>query len=157
MGRAMFLTHCSPTSSNGYGSLSLTWSRTTREMQMPPGFANVSSLAAILTPSPKMSSGSAITSPRLADAKPDAPLVAYLGFAVNHPALDLHGAAHRIHHARKFRQQSVAGIFHDPAPMLTDLGVDKLRQMCLDAFVRALLILAHQPRIPCHIRGKDCS
>src|SRR5215469_15800196 len=50
--RAMFLTLCSPLSSNGYGSLSLIWSRTTRETQIPPGSDNPSSRAATLTPSP---------------------------------------------------------------------------------------------------------
>src|SRR5689334_15880209 len=50
--RAMFLTLCSPLSSNGYGSLSLIWSRTTRETQIPPGSDNASSRAATLTPSP---------------------------------------------------------------------------------------------------------
>src|SRR6516225_3909803 len=50
--RAMFLTLCSPLSSNGYGNLSLIWSRTTRDMQMPPGSASASRRAATLTPSP---------------------------------------------------------------------------------------------------------
>src|SRR6516162_6331901 len=50
--RAIFLTLCSPLSSNGYGSLSLIWSRTTREMQIPPGSASASRRAATLTPSP---------------------------------------------------------------------------------------------------------
>jgi len=54
-GRAMFLTCCSPMSSNAKASLSRTWSRTTRLTQMPPGSAKVSSRAATLTPSPKMS------------------------------------------------------------------------------------------------------
>ena len=51
--RAIFLTLCSPLSSNGYGSLSLIWSRTTREMQIPPGSASASRRAATLTLSPK--------------------------------------------------------------------------------------------------------
>jgi hypothetical protein len=41
-GRAMSLTFCSPISSNESGSLSQIWSRTTREMQIPPSSANAS-------------------------------------------------------------------------------------------------------------------
>jgi hypothetical protein len=44
-----------------------------------------------------------------ADAQPDAPLVEHLGLAVEHRALHLRGAAHRIDDAGKFRQQPVAG------------------------------------------------
>ncbi len=40
-----------------------------------------------------------------ADAKPDAPLVGRLGLAVDHPALHLGGATHRVDDAREFHQQ----------------------------------------------------
>jgi hypothetical protein len=39
-----------------------------------------------------------------ADAEPDAPLVGHLRLAVDHPALDLRGAAHGVYNTRKFRQ-----------------------------------------------------
>ena len=45
--------------------MSRMWSRTVPETQIPPGSASASRRAATLTPSPKMSSPSAITSPRL--------------------------------------------------------------------------------------------
>src|SRR5262249_28296492 len=60
------------------------------------------------------------------DAEPDAPLLAHLRLAVDHPALDLHSAAHRIHDTRKFREQAVAGVLDDPAVMLADLRIDQL-------------------------------
>jgi len=64
-GRGIFFTTCSPRSSNVQSSLSRTWSRTTRLIQIPPGSASASSRAATFTPSPKMSYSSTITSPRL--------------------------------------------------------------------------------------------
>src|SRR5215470_5492134 len=51
-GRAMFLTWCSPMSSNEKCSLSRTSSRTMRLTQIPPGSARASRRAAMLTPSP---------------------------------------------------------------------------------------------------------
>jgi len=51
-GRAIFLTCCSPLSSKAKPSLSRTWSRTTRLMEIPPGAAKASRRAATLTPSP---------------------------------------------------------------------------------------------------------
>src|SRR5215471_13923297 len=64
-GRAMFLTCCSPRSSKVTGNLSRTWSRTAREMHSPPGSHKLSSRAATLTPSPKMSPASLMMSPTL--------------------------------------------------------------------------------------------
>jgi len=39
--------------------------------------------------------------------------------------------------------------------MLADLRLDKLAAMCLQAFVRPLLVGSHQPRIARHISGED--
>ena len=58
------------------------------------------------------------------NAEPDATLLAHLRFAADHPALNLHSAAHRIHDTRKFRQQTIAGVLDDPAMMLPDLWLD---------------------------------
>src|SRR5262245_23256363 len=49
------------------------------------------------------------------DAEPDAPLVGHLRFAIDHPALDLHSAAHGVHYTEKFRQHAIASIFDDAA------------------------------------------
>ena len=81
----------------------------------------------MLTPSPKMSS---LLDDHVAeidaDAKPDAPLVGHIGLAVDHPALHLDGAAHRVDDAGEFRQQAVAGVLDDAAAMLLDLRIDQL-------------------------------
>ena len=66
-----------------------------------------------------------------ADAERDTPILGQLGVAIHHRALDLGGAADRIHDTRKFHQQSVAGGLHDPAAVLDDLGVDELPAMSI--------------------------
>ena len=90
-----------------------------------------------------------------ADPKPDALFVWHLELAVDHPALNLHSAANGVYNTRKLRQEAIAGVLHNPAAMLLDLRIDKLPQMRLEAFVRALLIRPHQPRIPRHIGSED--
>src|SRR6516162_9829880 len=67
----------------------------------------------------------------------------------------LHSAPHGIDHTRKLREQAVAGVLYDPAPVFRDLWVDKLRKMGLEAFVRPFLVLAHQARVTGHISGED--
>src|SRR6516165_10563197 len=64
-GRAMFLTPCWPISVKPIGNFSPTCSRTEALTQISPGAASVWSRAAMLTPSPKMSPSSWMTSPRL--------------------------------------------------------------------------------------------
>jgi len=88
-------------------------------------------------------------------AKPDAALFSHLGLAAKHPSLDLHSAAHAVHNTGTFCQQAVAGILDDTAPMLPNLRIDQLAEVRLEAFVRPLLIRAHQARVPRHIGGED--
>ena len=59
------------------------------------------------------------------NTEPDALLLARLGLAVEHPALDLHGAAHRVDDAGELGQEAVTGVLHGTAPMLGDFGIDK--------------------------------
>ena len=40
---------------------------------------------------------------------------------LGHPALNLHSAAHGIDNTRELCQEAVAGVLHDPAPVLGDL------------------------------------
>jgi hypothetical protein len=61
----MFFTSCAPRKSKPSDSLFLTCSNTEPETSTPPGSASCCSLAAMLTPSPKRSPPSTITSPRL--------------------------------------------------------------------------------------------
>ena len=90
-----------------------------------------------------------------ADAKPDASVVWYIRLTIEHAALDLGGAPHRVDDARKFRQQTVTGILDDAATVLRDLRINQLPEMRLEALVRALLVGLHQTRIARHIGGED--
>ena len=87
--------------------------------------------------------------------KPNALLVGHHRLTVNHPPLHFGGATDRIDHARKFRQQPIAGGLDDPPVVLGDLRVDQLPAMRLEAFERAFLVRTHQPRIAHHVGGED--
>jgi hypothetical protein len=138
----MFLTLCSPRSSSGYGSLSRICSRTVPETQTPPGSASASSRAATLTPSPKMSSPSTITSPRL---MPMRSLICCASIASGSRSIipRCTSAAQRIDDAGEFCQQAVAGGLDDAAMMLGDLRVDQLPSQRLETFERAFLVRPH--------------
>jgi len=73
--------------------------------------------------------------------------------ALGHPTLDLHGAPHRVHHAGKLRQETVARVLDDPATVLGDFGFDQFAQVRPQSLVRALLICPHQARIAGHVGG----
>jgi hypothetical protein len=90
-----------------------------------------------------------------ADAESDAPVFGHFDFAVHHRPLDLDGAAHRIHDAREFHEQAVAGRLHDAAVVLLDFRIDELAAMRLEAFERPFLIHSHQARVSRHIGGED--
>src|ERR1700730_14096033 len=67
------------------------------------------------------------------------------------------GTANRIDHALELRQEAVARVLYDPAPVFPYLRIDQLPEMSFEAFVRPFLILAHQARVPGHVGGEDCS
>jgi hypothetical protein len=92
-----------------------------------------------------------------ADAEPDPLLLRHLGLALSHATLDLNGATRGIHHARELRQEAVAGVLYDPAPVLLDLRIDQLAEVSLEPLVRPLLIRPHQARVPRHVGGEDRS
>src|SRR5215471_8019120 len=89
------------------------------------------------------------------DAEPDPALLRHVGLSIDHRALDLDRTPDGIDHARKFREQAVAGILHDPAAMLSDLRINQFAEMRFQALVRAFLIGPHQPRIARHIGRED--
>ena len=90
-----------------------------------------------------------------ADAKFDALLVGQLRLAVDHPSLSFGGTANRVDDAREFDKHPIAGGLDDTASVLPGLGLDQLPVMCLQPFVRAFLVGAHQARIPRHIQRED--
>ena len=97
----------------------------------------------MFTPSPKMSSPSAITSPRVdPDAELDPLVLWYFAIALRHPALDLNSAPDGVYNTRELPQEPVSGVLHNPAPVLRDLRFDQFLEMRLQAFVRPLLIRA---------------
>ena len=69
----------------------------------------------------------------------------HLGLSIDHRALDLDRASHRIDDARELSQEAVAGVLHCTAPVLGDLRLDQRLEMCLQPLVRTFLIAAHQP------------
>jgi hypothetical protein len=72
------------------------------------------------------------------DAETDPALFQHLGFTVDHRALDLHGAADGIHHARELGKEAVAGVLYDAASVFDDLRINQFAEVGLEAFVRPL-------------------
>src|SRR6516165_4070451 len=115
---------------------------------MPPGSAKPSRRAAMLTPSPKISSPSAMMSPRLIPTRNSIRSsggIAELRSTI--PPLHFDGAAHGINHPRELDQHPVAGGLDHPAVMFGDLGIDQFAAMRLQTFVRPLLVHPHQTRV----------
>src|SRR5262249_39978520 len=73
------------------------------------------------------------------------PLILAKGRTAIDAPVDLARTGDGIHHARKLRQEAVGGFLYYPAPVLRNLGLDQFPQMRPKAFVRALLVLSHQP------------
>jgi len=90
-----------------------------------------------------------------ADAQLDAAVRADAGVAFGHRLLHRDGAAHRVDDAGKFHQQAVAGGLDDATAVFGNLRIEELAAQRFEAFVSALLIGAHQPRIAGDIGGKD--
>jgi hypothetical protein len=89
------------------------------------------------------------------NAEADALVLGHIGVAVDHRALDLHCAPHRIHNTWKFHQHAVAGVLYGAPAMLLDLWIDQMAEVRLEAFVCPLLVRAHQARVPRHIGGEN--
>jgi hypothetical protein len=70
-----------------------------------------------------------------------------------HPPLHLDRTADGIHNARKLRQEAIAGVLYNPAPVLRDFRIDELCEMGFEPLVRPFLIHAHQARVARHIGG----
>ena len=122
---------------------------------MPPGSAMLSSRAAMLTPSPKMSWGSTITSPILMPTRnamrlsSTSPIVSSLM-----RALELHSSSDRFDRAWKLCQEPIAGVFHDAAAVFRDCGLDSVRQERCQFGMRRLFVVMHKSRIASHVGGQ---
>jgi hypothetical protein len=89
------------------------------------------------------------------DAEADPLVFGNVALAIEHAALHLGGAAHRIHYARELSEQPVASRLHNAAAMLADFWIDQLAPMRLEALKGALLVRAHQTRIARHVGGEN--
>jgi hypothetical protein len=93
-----------------------------------------------ITPSPKMSCSSALTSPRLMPMRNSIRFFRYSRITLSHPSLHFDRAAHRVDHAGEFGKEAIAGFIDDAAAMLGDLLLDQLSQVRLEPRMRTLLI-----------------
>jgi hypothetical protein len=94
-------------------------------MQMPPGSAMLSRRAAMLTPSPKMSWGSTITSPILTPTRNVIRLSSVSPVVSSFiSGLELHGCPDRFNRAWKHRQEPVSGVLHDATGVFHDYWGD---------------------------------
>ncbi|HUL90270.1 MAG TPA: hypothetical protein VLU23_19070 [Pseudolabrys sp.] len=94
-----------------------------------------------------------------ADAELDAFLGRDIGVAFDHAALDVDDAAHRVDDTSMLDEHAVAGGLDDPAPVLSDLGINEFLAMRFELAQRAFLINAHEPavagNIACPYRSKS--
>jgi hypothetical protein len=56
--------------------------------------------------------------------------------------LDFDRAPDGVDHAGEFGQETVTGVFYDPAPVLCDLGIDQLVEVGLESLMGSLLVLS---------------
>ena len=117
-------------------------------MQMPPGSAMLSSRAAILTPSPKMSCGSTITSPILMPTRKAIRLSSRSPVA---------SSRMRFWNCKAARTASTA--LKNPSPVFLTMRppcsatsrVNGLRQERRQLGMRSLFVIVHEPRVASHV------
>src|SRR5215471_392659 len=154
----MFLTLWSPMSKKPIGNFSPTCSRTEALTQISPGSASVSRRAATLTPSPKMSPSSTITSPRLMPIRRRMRRGSgTCALRSSRPCCTTDSATHRIDDRSKLYQDTIASRFDDAALVLSNQGIDKLAPVRLQCRERALLVGSHKSRVASDITAQDSS
>src|SRR5260370_12071347 len=119
-------------------------------MQTVPGWASASSRAAMLTLSPKMSSPSTITSPRLTPMRNSSRRSGGIGSLTARRSLHFEGAIQRVDDAREIPQLAVPCRADDPST-LRDERVDGAADVS-DRPVRSRLVLAPHPAQTDHLR-----
>ena len=125
-------------------------------MQMPPGSAMPSSLAATLTPSPRMSSPSIRMSPRLIPILNSIRRSCGHAFVpLGHHRLHSYRAFDRIDHRGKLKQHAVTRGLDDAATMLRHERIGD-RAVFAESAGGADLVEAHEPRIACDVSRDYC-
>jgi hypothetical protein len=69
-------------------------------------------------------------------------------------ALELHRSPNRLDRAWKLRQEAIAGIAYNAAPVFSDCRMDSLRQQHALFGVGSFFVIVHEPRIASHIGGQ---
>jgi hypothetical protein len=90
-----------------------------------------------------------------ADAELYPLLLRDVGVAFRHTTLQLNGALHRIHDARKLGQNPIAGGPHDSAVVTPDLRFDKRVAMHPPSSQRAEFVCSHEATIARNVGCKD--
>ena len=90
-----------------------------------------------------------------ANAERHAAVFRLIGVARDHRLLDIARATDRIHRARIFDQQGIAGGADDAPAIFGDLGIDQRLAVALGRGQGAGLVLAHQARPADHIGRND--
>jgi hypothetical protein len=117
---------------------------------MPPGSAIPSSLAATLTPSPRMSPPSIRMSPVNPDPKQHTPVLRDTFVPLGHHRLHGYCALDRIDHRGKLKEHAVPRGLHEPTAVFCHEGVSNLA-MFAECAGRADLVEAHEPRVARHV------
>ena len=125
-------------------------------MQMPPGSAMPSSLAATLTPSPRMSSPSIRMSPRLIPILKQHPAVLRDAFVpLGHHRLHGYCAFDRIDHRGKLKQHAVPRGLHETTPVLRHESIGD-HAVFAERAGGADLVEAHEPRVARDVSRDYC-
>ena len=90
-----------------------------------------------------------------ADPEFDAAILRYARVAFDHGVLHFDGAAHRIDHAAKFDQRSIAGALEDAPIVHGDGGVDKIAAQSPEPSQSAIFVCACQPAETNDVGGQD--
>ena len=83
------------------------------------------------------------------------PIRRQLAVAFRHQRLHPDRGLDRAHDARKFQQEAVAGVLHQPAAVIENDRIDRA-SMGLERGVGAGLVGAHHPRVTCDVSADDC-
>ena len=90
-----------------------------------------------------------------ADAELNPTLRGHAGVALDHCALDLDRAAHRVHDAAELDDAPVAGALHHTAMMHGDCRIDHVAAKRPQSRQRSLFVRSSEPAVADHIRDKD--
>ncbi len=90
-----------------------------------------------------------------ADAELDAAIFRHAGVALDHAGLHFDRAPHRVDHAAKFGEESVAGALDDPPFVNGDGRIDQVAAQRPQSGERAILVSRGETAESNHIGGED--